>query len=247
MSEIDLAPLQKILNPYIMLGCSGLLPALHAAQKHYGWLSQPVAAEVARALNVQLADVHGVIEFYSLFYNEPVGKKMIRVCTDPSCALKGADELLDHLCSQHGIKPGQTTPDGATTIEASPCLGLCEHAPVALVDDQAETNINIAAGTYELGNPPGMVYGFPNYLTTNCCEGPTPLEDYGEYVGLQKALSMRPDEVCAEVTASGLFGRGGAAFPTGIKWQSAAEAEGSQKYVVCNTDESEPGTFKDRA
>jgi len=75
MSEIDLAPLQKILSPYIPLGRSGLLPALHAAQKHYGWLSQPVTAEVGNALKVPLADVHGVIEFYSLFYNEPVGNE----------------------------------------------------------------------------------------------------------------------------------------------------------------------------
>ena len=123
MSEIDLSPLPKILNPYVPFGRSGLLPALHAAQKYYGWLSQPLAAEVAKTLNVPLADVHGVIEFYSLFYNEPVGKKMIRVCTDPACALKGADDLLAHLCSHHGIEPGQTTPDAATTIEHAPCLG----------------------------------------------------------------------------------------------------------------------------
>ena len=82
MSEIDLAPLHAELEHYSMFGPSGLLPALHAAQKIYGWLPEEVAAEVARSLRVPLADIHGVIEFYSLFYNKPVGKRIIRICTD---------------------------------------------------------------------------------------------------------------------------------------------------------------------
>ena len=142
MSEIDLAPLESAIEKIIPLGRSGLLPALHAAQKIYGWLPEEAAAHVAKSLRVPLADVHGVIEFYSLFYNEPVGQKIIRVCTDQACALKNADGLLRHLCAHHGIEPGQTTPDAALTIEASPCLGLCEQAPAALVDDDAETNIH---------------------------------------------------------------------------------------------------------
>jgi NADH-quinone oxidoreductase subunit F len=246
MSEIDLSPLQTILNPYIPLGRSGLLPALHAAQKHYGWLPQEVAAGVAGALKVPLADVHGVIEFYAMFYNEPVGKRIIRVCTDVACALKGADDILQHLCAHHGIQPGETTPDAATTIEHAPCLGLCEHAPAALLDEQAETNINLQTGSFELGIPSARVYGTLRELTRNCGHGTTSLQEYGEYSGLQKALSMQPADVIAEIKAAGLVGRGGAAFPTGIKWEGAANAPGDEKYVICNADESEPGTFKDR-
>ena len=110
MSEIDISapPLIPAIESYIPLGRSGLLPALHAAQKIYGWISEPVATEIARSLRVPLADVHGVIEFYSLFYNEPIGKRIIRVCTDQACALKGADGVLHHLCSHHGLEPGQT-------------------------------------------------------------------------------------------------------------------------------------------
>jgi len=246
MSEFDLAPLQEILQSHISLGRSGLLPALHAAQKHFGWLPQEVSTEVAKALKVPLADVHGVIEFYSLFYNEPVGKRMIRVCTDPACALKGADELLEHLCSHHGIEPGQITPDAATTIERSPCLGLCEHAPAALVDDDAETNISLKTDAYELGRPRSLVYGSGRLLTKNCGGETTSLQSYGEYSALKKARKMKPADVVAEIKAAGLVGRGGAAFPTGIKWEGAANAPGDEKYVVCNADESEPGTFKDR-
>jgi NADH-quinone oxidoreductase subunit F len=246
MSDLDLAPLQSELNRYVPLGRSGLLPALHAAQKLYGWLPEPVAAEVARALQVPLADVHGVIEFYSLFYNEPVGRRMIRICTDAVCQLKGGDEILSHLCARHGIKPGQTSGEADTTIEASPCLGLCEHAPAGMVDELAETNFNLRTGSYELGRPPSRVYGDLRLLTEKCGSGPTSLASYGEYSAFRKALSMAPVQVVDEIKAAGLVGRGGAAFPTGIKWEGAARAEGAPKYVVCNADESEPGTFKDR-
>src|SRR6266498_306995 len=129
MSEFDLAPIKDAITSYIPLGRSGLLPALHAAQKIYGWLPQEVAAEVAKALHVPLADVHGVIEFYSLFYNELIGRRIIRVCTDQACALKGGDDLLKHLCHHSDVEPNHTTRDLSLTIERSPCLGLCEQAP----------------------------------------------------------------------------------------------------------------------
>ncbi len=245
MSEIDLVPLKSAIQPYIPLGRSGLLPALHAAQKIYGWLPQEVAAEVAKSLRVPLADVHGVIEFYALFYNEPVGRKIIRVCTDPACALKGADGLLDHLCEHYGVESGGTTPDLTLTIERSPCLGLCEHAPAVWTMDDGQSTIS--DGENESSRPPSAVYGLIRELTANCGHGTTTLEKYGEYAAYKKALTMTPDEVIAETDkASGLVGRGGAAFPTGIKWGGAAKVQADQKYIICNADESEPGTFKDR-
>ncbi len=246
MSEFNLDPLQESLKPYMYLGRSGLLPALYVAQKHYGWLPQEVAAQIAETLNVPLADVHGVIEFYSMFYNQPVGKKMIRVCTDMACALKGADELLDHLCSHHGIEPGQTTSNSLRTIERSSCLGLCEQAPAVLFDDEAETFINLETGEYQLGTPRSLIYGTIRLLTKNCGGKTTYLENYGEYSSLMKAQKMKPKEVIAEIKSAGLLGRGGAVFPTGIKWEGAANAPGDEKFIICNADESEPGTFKDR-
>jgi len=246
MPELDLVPIKSAIESYIPLGRSGLLPALHAAQKLYGWIPEEVASEVAKLLHTPLADVHGVIEFYSLYYNEQVGKKFIRVCTDQACALKGADRLLNHLCEHYDVEPGQTTADLSLTIERSPCLGLCEQAPAALVDDDAETNILPDFHSYELGIPKSLVYGSIRELTANCGAGVTPLKKYGEYFSLAKALTMTREAVIAEVKAAGLVGRGGAAFPTGIKWEGAAKAEGTQKYVICNADESEPGTFKDR-
>ncbi|MGD8402459.1 MAG: NAD(P)H-dependent oxidoreductase subunit E [Anaerolineales bacterium] len=235
MSEIDLSPLPKILTPFVPLGRSGLLPALHAAQKHYGWLPQEVAAEVAKSLTVPLADVHGVIEFYSLFYNEPLEKKVIRVCTDPACALKGADEVFSTLRSK---------PEPATNVERSPCLGLCEHAPAVWTEDGALSTVG--DGSQSNKRPRSMVYGQTRLLTKNCGVETTNLDSYGKYAALEKARQMKPEDVIAEIKAAGLVGRGGAAFPTGIKWDGAAKADGDPKYVICNADESEPGTFKDR-
>jgi len=247
MSEFDLSQLSQAIEQYRPLGQSGLLPALHSAQKLYGWLPQQVVTEVAKTLQVPLADVHGVIEFYSLFYNEPVGKRIFRVCTDPACALKGADDILEHLCSANHIQPNQTNIDLSITVERSPCLGLCEHAPAAMLNDNAATKVDLAAGTYDLSMPVSLVYGSQRLLTKNCGKGkPNTLQDYGAYSALHRAEQLSSEDVIAEVKAAGLVGRGGAAFPTGVKWEGARNAEGTQKYIVCNADESEPGTFKDR-
>jgi NADH-quinone oxidoreductase subunit F len=116
-----------------------------------------------------------------------------------------------------------------------------------MVDDDAETNIDLAHDTYELGRPRSIVGGSLRLLTGNCGKGsPTDLADHGDYQALRKALSMAPDAVIGEIKASGLVGRGGAAFPTGVKWAGAAATQNTPRYVVCNADESEPGTFKDR-
>ena len=244
MADHTLASIKPAIESYLPMGRAGLLPALHAAQKIYGWISEPVAAEIARSLRVPLADVHGVIEFYSLFYNEPTSRRVIRVCADVACALKGGDKVLEQLCSQHGLKPRQTTGDLSLTIEPSPCLGLCEHAPAVWTMDEGRSTTG--DGTKAENRPLSMVYGSIRMLTPNCGNGTTSLEAYGDYVALKKAFTMKPEEVVAEVKASGLVGRGGAAFPTGIKWEGAAKAAGDQKYIICNADESEPGTFKDR-
>jgi NADH-quinone oxidoreductase subunit F len=104
----------------------------------------------------------------------------------------------------------------------------------------------VGDGNEGFDRPRSTVYGPIRLLTANCGDGTTSLKKYGKYKALQKALKMKPEDVVAEIKASGLVGRGGAAFPTGVKWEGAAKADGSPKYVICNADESEPGTFKDR-
>jgi len=247
MAEFDIPLLKSAIRQFLPLGRSGLLPSLHAAQNIYGWIPREVASEIASELKIPLADLHGVIEFYNLFYNKPVGKKIVRVCTDPVCALKGSDQILKHFCAANQTNPGQTNFDKSITIEHSTCLGLCDLAPAATINNMAATNLPQTGEPDTLSMPVSQVYGSHNLLTRHCAGNKsTTLIEYGTYAALQRALLMRPDAVINEVKVSGLVGRGGAAFPTGVKLEGAYTAEGTQKYIICNADESEPGTFKDR-
>jgi NADH-quinone oxidoreductase subunit F len=254
MSGLELAALQAILKELAPQGRSGLLPALHAAQSQFGFIPEPAAAEIGRALGVPLVDVYGVIEFYSMFYAEPAGETILRICADPACALAGGDQVLEAVCQHLGVTPGQASADGRFSVERATCLGLCEHAPAALVGETPLARLDPAqAGQIVRGSgdrPSAVIGGDLRILTANCGKGrATTLQEYeagGGYVGLRRALAGSPEAVLAEVKAAGLVGRGGAAFPTGVKWEGAALAPGAVKYVVCNTDESEPGTFKDR-
>ncbi|MPZ78215.1 MAG: NADH-quinone oxidoreductase subunit E [Deltaproteobacteria bacterium] len=254
MSDADLIRLRSFLAELAPQGRAALLPALHAAQQFHGWIPEAVATEVGRALAVPLADVHGVIDFYEMLSREPMGRTVARVCNAPACALAGADDLADALCRYLKIEPDEVSPDGEFTVEHAPCLGLCDHAPALLVGEAARGSAapDQAAEICARGGerPISFIGGDVRILTGNCGQGhPTSFTDYssgGGYAGLKKTLTMTPQDVLAEVKAAGLVGRGGAAFPTGIKWEGAAKAAGQPKYIVCNADESEPGTFKDR-
>jgi NADH-quinone oxidoreductase subunit F len=254
MTDNELTRLRSILERLAPQGRAALLPALHAAQKICGWIAEPVAAEVSRALGVPLADVSGVIDFYEMFNRRPIGRTVVRVCSAPVCALAGANAVADALCRHLQIEPDEVSFDGAFTVERAPCLGLCDHAPAVLVGESALGRADPAQAAAICSQTAPQLSSFVGgdirILTSNCGQGhPTSLADYqarGGYGGLKKALSMTPQAVLAEVKAAGLVGRGGAAFPTGIKWEGAASAPGQPKYIVCNADESEPGTFKDR-
>lgn len=253
MAELNLAPLLQRLEEFIPEGRPALLPALHAAQEIYGYLPEPVVTEISRALRIPLADVYGVIEFYALFYRVPVGKTVIHICNDPACAMAGSEGVMKQIAMEitlqetdHGIQP-------EITIERAACLGLCEHAPAMLIRGRpaiAGTTSwkELVAGKAD--HPHSVMGGTLRLLSGNCGRDfTTSLMEYrtgGGYQGLAKALTLSPQAVIAEVKASGLVGRGGAAFPTGLKWESAANAPSETRYVVCNGDEAEPGTFKDR-
>jgi NADH-quinone oxidoreductase subunit F len=254
MPAFDLNPLLPILKKYRASGRTALLPVLHEAQDIYGYLPEPVTSEIAKALQVPLVEVHGVIEFYALFYNQPVSKTVIHICNDPVCVMAGAETILKRTTQKVEYFLLLTQHIETVTIERSPCLGLCEHAPSMLihgapvVDTASKSLEQLIAGVGR--SPEPIIGGDVSILTQNCgCGETTWLQNYESldgYKALRKALQMKPDEIIEEVKKSGLVGRGGAAFPTGIKWESTAKAPGDIKYIVCNADEAEPGTFKDR-
>ncbi len=269
--EVDLVWLRAMLTRHAPTGRSGLLPALQEAQDAYGWISEVVAAEIARALGVPLVDVHGVIDFYSMLYREPVGRTVVRVCTDPSCALRGGEAVLSAACQLAHVEIGGTSADGAVTVERAPCLGHCNsgvsvnvtHGGLAQGHALRNTTFahvtpdDVASAFAGRGRTTSDFYsedyvgGDLSIITPLCGRGRrTTLVEYqsvGGMEGLRTVLgSLSPSQVIEVVKEAGLVGRGGAAFPTEIKWEGAANAPGSEKYFVVNADESEPGTFKDR-
>ena len=190
-----------------------------------------------RGLGVHVeADVFGVIDFYALFFREPVGKTVIHVCDDPACALAGADGILKTMTQKADLLQEGGAVQKSVTVERAPCLGLCEHAPALLVQGTAVGGANdttwedlVGARTKHVRS---ILGGTIHKLTQNCGRGhPTTLEEYkagGGYMALQKALANSPQNVIDEVKASGLVGRGGAAFPTGAK-RSRASARSSSR------------------
>ena len=251
ISEFDI---EAALDAYRGRGREALLPVLWDVQTAFGSISREQAHRISHVLRVPEADIYGVIGFYTLFHEEPTGRRIIRVCTDPTCALTGADDVLHGLCSRLGISHDESTPDGEYTVEHSPCLGMCDYAPAALVSERGEADIALANVSVDsLLNGSSGDYFTPAgdedsvLLDAALTSAPQTLADYGDYAALRKAINdMSPDEVIETVEASGLIGRGGAAFPTGLKWKFTRGSAGEIKYVVCNADESEPGTFKDR-
>jgi NADH-quinone oxidoreductase subunit F len=251
--------LEKTLADFLQRARPGkrtvLLEILHEAQDIFGgWLPREVVERIAQALDMPAADVYGVTEFYEMFHTHPVGQKVIRVCLDGPCGVAGADGLLSGLCRHLGIRPGETTADGCYTVEGVRCLGLCDRAPAVLVNRARYAPADPTAPGAVLGGlPPGpqlRVGGLVKVALANVgLVDPASLDDYrsqGGLAALRKALrEMTPVGVLEAVKASKLVGRGGAAYPTGLKWQHAVGSP-PPRYVICNADESEPGAFKDR-
>jgi NADH-quinone oxidoreductase subunit F len=207
-----------------------LLPALRAAQRRVGWVSEGALGYTSRRLDVPPADAYGVATFYALIALEERPADVVHVCTDLACRLKGAVDV----------------PEGA---HPSPCLGLCERAPASLrtVAGPEPREIQLPETGPQLpqaGDP-----GLRLLRRIGAGVDPESLDAYranGGYDALRRALELGPTGVVREVSESHLLGRGGAAFPTGAKWEAVAKQEAQPHYLVCNADESEPGTFKDR-
>lgn len=234
---------------------SRLLPTLIEAQRLYGYLGEPVLTAIGHALRVPLAEIHGVVRFYTLLYDRPTGKTILRICTSPRCAQAGGEQVLREVCGHLGVRPGEPSADGAFEVEEVPCLCLCDHAPAALHGEMPVGPLSDFPPQVWLAKPReiglGYVAGPLRRLTARCQEGVLPsLADVcadGSFAGLENALrNLTPAGVIDLIAASGLEGRGGAAFPTGQKWKLAASSPSDRRFVVCNGDESEPGTFKDR-
>jgi NADH-quinone oxidoreductase subunit F len=244
---------------------SQLLPALHAVQDRIGWISQPALNYISRRLAVPPAEAYGVATFYALYATTPRPPVVAHICDDIACRLAGAERICDDLARSVGPE-GEAARDGRVGWKRSPCLGLCDLAPAALVTSAGVATHRVslapadAAGIVARLESSGHAARPQPPVAQGGQEGSRLLRrigvtdpgtqgdywDHNGYRGLLRAFEIGPEATIAEVTASKLMGRGGAAFPTGRKWAAVAAQPTSPKYVVCNADESEPGTFKDR-
>ena len=249
-----------------------LLPALHALQSRAGWLSEGGLMYVCARLSVPPAEAWGVATFYGLLATSPRPRRTLHVCDDIACRTRGALAITGELERSCGTAH-RAPPDGAESMgvaEAgwlpSPCLGLCDQAPAVLLTvagaDPVETHVGAvtpaeAVAAVETGALPKRArprlpqQGQPGLrlLKRAGAADPADIAAYERTGGgqaLRRAIGLGRDAVIREVAASKLMGRGGAAFPTGRKWEAVAKEAALPHYVICNADESEPGTFKDR-
>ena len=231
-----------------------LLPTLHAVNDHIGWISRGSINYIAQQLDVAPAEIYGVASFYALFSTTERPKRQVHVCIDLACRAMG------------GLREDQL-PEGT---HPSPCLGTCERAPAVLVieaGNPARHEVLAPATPVQINALAKGAWPEAESLIVSATPqahddstklvllgrigkvDPLSITDYqqhGGFVALRKAIELGATSVIDEVNASGLVGRGGAAFPTGRKWGAVAGQPAFPHYSICNADESEPGTFKDR-
>ena len=333
-----------------------LLPVLHALQREFGYVDPRAVPVVADVLNLSRAEVHGVVTFYRDFRSEPLGRRVVKVCRAEACQSVGADRLVSHVQERLGIGFGQSTADGAVSLDQVFCLGNCALGPSVMVDGivqgrvdpprldallaesaparpvrgsdpdgvvvyvprdsaaravgadavaveiEAEARKRSVSVTIVRNGTRGMLWleplvevattdgrvaygpvtpddvaslfaaGFVDGGAHPLALGPTDqipalarqqritfarvgvidpvsAEEYeatGGLDGIRRALTMMPGDICDELVESGLRGRGGAGFPAGIKWQTVVDAPPGERFVCCNADEGDSGTFADR-
>ena len=237
-----------------------LLPVLHALQSSAGWISPGGLRYACERLTVPPAEAYGVATFYAMFSVEPRPTTVLHLCDDIACRVAGAEELIDEVVRE----------TGSEQVLRSPCLGMCERAPAALL--QTGDSNDVAFGPVSIERLDPFLHGGPWTMmsgpeagevapqTEGTREGlrllrrvgvvdPTSLDDYrahGGYEALRRAVEIGSEGVIRELKDSKLLGRGGAAFPAGVKWEAVEKQPVRPHYFICNADESEPGTFKDR-
>jgi NADH-quinone oxidoreductase subunit F len=235
---------------------SAILPALHIAQEQEGYLSREVMEHVAALLDLTPAQVHDAASYYSMFRFKLGGKTHIEICTNLSCALAGADGLVESTCRKLGVGVGETTADGRFTVSRVECLAACGGGPAVQVNGEwLERATEADLDRVLAGEDVRRYFDWPRttgetILLRNCWkEGSASIDTYkaaGGYANLKKHLSLPPEQIIETVKNSALRGRGGAGFPTGLKWSFLPKDSPKPRYLVVNADESEPGTYKDR-
>ncbi|GAC1616391.1 MAG: hypothetical protein NVS9B13_01730 [Candidatus Acidiferrum sp.] len=246
---------------------SALIPMMMYAQDEFGFVSDEMIAEIAGRLDLRTVEVEETLAYYSMLRRKQMGKNHVQVCTNVACMLRGGYDILNQAKKRLEIGHKETTSDGAFSLEEVECIGACTGAPAIQVNYDFYENLtplkfDRLIEDLDKGKRPS-----PEAVTSgalherNKLETPLISERWGikdlrkidvylkhqGYQALEKALKqMTPESIIDEVKKSSLRGRGGAGFPTGMKWSFVPKDSPKPKYLICNADESEPGTCKDR-
>lgn len=242
---------------------SRMIDVVREIQKRYGNVSGEAMELIARELKTHRVEVESVVSFYAFLSEMRQGKVVIRLCNDVIDRMHGADRVLAAFEEELGIRVGETTPDGEITLTTTACIGMSDQAPAALINDVVVNHLSSDLAreiVWELKQ-----HGNPALLVKNLGDGNNASELVSAMVknnirhrgavilsraatgqGLETALAMTPAEVIRNVKTARLRGRGGAGFPTGMKWEFTRAGSAAERVIVCNADEGEPGTFKDR-
>ncbi|MCV7300809.1 NAD(P)H-dependent oxidoreductase subunit E [Mycobacterium barrassiae] len=242
-----------------------LIDILWDVQHLYGHLPNDVLPQLAAGLNRSLLDIVETASFYHFFRSEPSGRHQIYLSNTVIAKMNGYQEVYDALERETGVRFGETDAAGMFGLFETPCIGLSDQEPAMMIDSVVFTRLTpdtvatiiaqlktgkVAA---EIANPAGLPDDDIAYVDALVesnvhTRGPVFFRGEPDYqTVLKNCLSRTPDETISAVLESGLRGYGGAGFRTGLKWQLCRAAPGDEKYVICNADEGEPGTFKDRA
>jgi NADH:ubiquinone oxidoreductase subunit F (NADH-binding)/NADH:ubiquinone oxidoreductase subunit E len=216
---------------------------LRAIQRDFGYLPADRLKTLAASMNVPISQIHAVASFYPHFHLTPPPKVDMRVCADMSCHLRGGDQVRSALDSAF-----QGASEKDVSIRDVSCLGRCDQAPAIMVNDNIYAQVSsrdavaMAKGVLA-GNPlPARQHSAERMAVVS-----DPYNGHGQYAVVRRFIETRNwQDIIAALKAAGLRGMGGAGFPTSTKWELVRNAPGSTKYIVCNADESEPGTIKDR-
>ena len=240
-----------------------LMDIVIAVQQRLGHIDDAAIEAIASGLAMHRVEVEDMVSFYAFFDREPRGRNRIRLSKTPVSVMKGAREVARAFEEALGIRIGETTADGLFTLQWTSDIGLADQESAALVNGMVLADLTpadaplIVAALRQAGAagalptyPPhsSEAAGLPKSLIRSSLvqSGPLLAGPPVRAAGLRAALAMTPEAVIEEITTSKLRGRGGAGFPTGMKWRLTRKSPGVEHYIACNADEGEPGTFKDR-
>jgi len=234
------------------------LQVLRETQERLGWLPEAALARVAASLGVSIATVRGVVAFYSFLYAEPMGEYRVLFSDNVTDRMRGSEDRLREVCQKLWVEPGKVSEDGLVSVDRTSSIGMCDHAPSLLVNGRpvgdvdarrAEEICDLILARTPLDQWPREFFAVEDLVRRSDVLLDDPLRP-GEAVrsALERAetAGSGPQAVLDEIKSARLLGRGGAGFTTGVKWESCGRQPVTPRVVVCNADEGEPGTFKDR-